>query len=555
MTKLLSTLVGLVVLVAAAAPDEAAALSRERWTNPEPYGVFFNNYDPNFYTGFVPRVQDADRIKIHLGRGNQLRVRMILPDEAIDNFVVDQVRKHDLYQEVIDAGVIELTSNTAWEDYHAKFEQAGLREIAAKKGSVSPEEWRALNVEALQELQPERLYHIQKDFGQMTKAFYDALAAAPEPKNLSQKLDLVNGYFENRIFAYELTKEQEAALAELQALAKAGNEEAFDPKAAAFFQDVTGGVYPVEDGKIDYYEYTAIWAAGTYDKMTKVKGEEMPWITTPGVWTFIPRMHGKGITGMVDYISSAGYYGLIPMFPYEYGGGIAYNAIHNTGISNWIQGHPLLPKEWKTYTEGSRNGKPYNRVAVTSRGPVSHGCTRLGSGHLAELREMLPSTSDDMKGIINYRNVSQCYDVFDRKGDGDEEVMGVQYYIAFRHTNERVAKHIWAQNNRKDFYEWLYGDDMNYGPIGEVTFDEVCTGKFVGKKAVQGATYRNLRLYEAPYEPETIQFYKIKGVSQLSREGMDFNRELRRVGYGYDIDRTKLRLPPKKTASAEAAEG
>ena len=105
----------------------------------------------------------------------------------------------------------------------------------------------------------------------------------------------------------------------------------------------------------------------------------------------MPRMHGNGMIGMVDYISAAGYYGLIPMFPYEYGGGIAYNSIHNTGISNWIGGHKLLPKEWSKYTEGSRTGKPYNRVALTSRGPVSHGCTRLGSGHLAELRELLHS--------------------------------------------------------------------------------------------------------------------------------------------------------------------
>lgn len=549
----LSLLLGCALVALAVAPPDASALSRDRWTNPEPYGVFFNNYDPNFYTGFVPRVQDADRIKIHLGRGNQLRVRMVLPDETIDNFVTDQVTKHDLYQEVIDAGVIELTANTAWEDYDKKFKESGLREIAAKKGSVSPEEWRQLNIEALQKLQPDRVYHIQKDFEQMTKNFYASLAAAPEPKNLGQQLDLVNGYFKNRIFAYDLTAEQVAALKELQAMAKAGDEAGFRPKAEAFFTDVTDGIYEVKDGKIDYYEYTAVWAAGTYDKMTKVKGEEMPWITTPGVWTFIPRMHGKGITGMVDYISSAGYYGLIPMFPYEYGGGIAYNAIHNTGISNWIQGHPLLPAEWKTYTDGSRNGKPYNRVAVTSRGPVSHGCTRLGSGHLAELREMLPSTSDDMKGIVNYRNVSQCYDVFDRKGDGEEEVMGVQYYIAFRHTNERVAKHIWAQNNREDFYEWLYGDDMNYGPVGEVTLNEVCTGKFVKKKALEGERYENIELYEAPYEPETIQFYKIKGVSALSREGMDFNRELRRVGAGYEVDRKKLRLPPTGTASAKQA--
>jgi hypothetical protein len=181
-------------------------------------------------------------------------------------------------------------------------------------------------------------------------------------------------------------------------------------------------------------------------------------------------------------------------------------------------------------------------VAVTSRGTVSHGCTRLGSGHLAELREFLPSTSDAMKGIVHYRNLSECYDVFDRKGDGDLEVMGVQYYIAFRHTDERVAKEIWAQNNREDFYRWLYGADMNFGSIGAVTLKDVCIGKFVNGKAREGRRYQNLRLYEAPYEPETIQFYRIKGLTPVSSDAMAFNRELRRVGHGYTVDRRKLRL-------------
>ena len=344
------------------------------------------------------------------------------------------------------------------------------------------------------------------------------------------------------MFVYDLTEEQDAALALLAGLAKAGDKAAFRPKAEALFQDLTDGIYEIRDGKIDYYEYTAIYPAGTYDVTTKHKGRTIPMITTPGIWYFTPRLYGTGMIGMVDYISAAGYYGLIPMFPYEYGGGSAYNSIHNTGISNWIAGHRLLPKEWSSYTEGSRNGKPYNRVALTSRGPVSHGCTRLNSGHLAELRELLPSTSEMMEGIVNYRNISHCYDVFDRKGDGEVEIMGVQYYFAFRHTKSRVAKEIWAQNNRKDFYAWLYGDEMNYGPIGQVRFDEVCEGKFVKRKEVEGKTWRNLTLYEAPYQPETLQFYKIKGVDSLSHQGMEFNRELRRVGYGYEVDRKKLRL-------------
>lgn len=525
-----------------AVAGSASAQRVERWTDDTPYGLFFNDYDPNFYTGFVPRVQDPDRIKIHLGRGNQLRIRMVLPDETIDAYLTDQKRKHDLYQEVIDAGIITLTSNTGWEDYQERYAAEKLDELAGRRATLSPAAWRALNVETIDRLNPERLYHIQKDFDRMIADWQALLQANPAPETLGDKLDLINELFHNRIFLHRLSEERSAAFDALLAQAAAGDTVGFRTGAEAFFHDVTDGIYAVRDGKLDYYEYTAIYPAGTYDITTKHAGRTIPMITTPGVWEFIPRMHGNGMIGMVDYISAAGYYGLIPMFPYEYGGGNAYNSIHNTGISNWIAGHALLPTSWKNYTEGSRNGKPYNRVALTSRGPVSHGCTRLNSGHLAELRELLPSTSERMEGIPNYRNVSHCYDVFDRRGDGHDEIMGVQYYIAFRHTHQRVAKQIWSQNNRKDFYEWLYGNEMNYGPIGEVTFDEVCTGKFENAKALEGRTYRGLTLYEAPYQPETLQFYKIKGVESLSNEGMDFNRELRRVGTGYEIDRATLRL-------------
>ena len=542
MTRKLFVMGILALLAVSGVAGDASALSEERWTDATPYGLFFDDYDPNFYAGFVPRVQDPGRIKIHLARGNQLRVRMILPDATVDNFLLDQVAKHDLYREVIDREIITLTSNTAWEDYDQRFDAEGLRELAARKAALSPEKWRALNVQTIEKLNPERLYRIQKDFDSLVADWAALLAASAPAEDLAAKLDLVNEFFPRRMFVYDLTEEQDAALTALVGMAKVGDTVGFRPEAETFFRDVTGGIYDVRDGKLDYYEYTAIYPAGTYDVLAKHGGKAIPMITTPGIWYFMPRMRGTGMVGMVDYISGAGYYGLIPMFPYEYGGGSAYNSIHNTGISNWIAGHRLLPKEWTSYTEGSRNGKPYNRVALTSRGPVSHGCTRLNSGHLAELREMLPSTSKAMEGIVNYRNISHCYDVFDRKGDGNVEIMGVQYYIAFRHTKSRVAKQIWAQNNRKDFYDWLYGDEMNYGPIGQVTFDEVCEGKFVKRKEVEGKTWRNLSLYEAPYQPETLQFYKIKGVDRLSHQGMDFNRELRRVGYGHQIDRKKLLL-------------
>ena len=368
------------------------------------------------------------------------------------------------------------------------------------------------------------------------------LAAEPAPTDLRERLAAVNALFPRRINAYDLSEEQTAALDSLVALAKAGDRKAFDSQATAFFNDVTGGIYPIEDGKIDYYEFTAIYAAGTYDTTTKHAGKRIPMITTPASGSSSRVCTGNGMLGMVDYISSAGYYGLMPMMNYEYGGGKSYNSIHNTGISNWIQGHPLLPTEWREYTEGSRNGKPFNRVALTSRGPVSHGCTRINSGHLAEFREYLPSTSEadggrrqlprDLALLRRLRSPRR----WRRRGHGRAVLLRVPAYERARREADL------AQNNRKDFYEWLYGDEMNYGPIGEVTFDEVCEPRFEKRKTKEGRKWQNLTLYEAPYQPETLQLYTINGVESKSNEGMDFNRELRRVGHGYEVDRKLLRL-------------
>jgi len=530
------------ILILGLIPVSAHALSRDRWTNPEPCGVFFNNYDPNFYTGFVPRVQDRKRIFIHLGRGNQVRMRLVLPHETIVNYLPDQVARHDLYQELIDKKIITLTSNMAWETYHEKVTQEKLHDLAKKGAAMTPDEWRTLNLTSMDRLVPGRLFHIQKDFREMCDDFVRLLKTSSPPATLQAKLDLVNDFFPHRLYLDDLTPEQDAVFLRLVELSQGNQTAEFRTAAEAFFHDITNHIYSVKDGVLDYYELTSIYPAGTYDKTTIHDGKVMPMYTTTGIWTLIPRRHGKGFLGMVDYISSAGYYGLMPMLPYEYGGGIAYNAIHNTGISCWIGGHPLLPKEWSKMTEGSRNGKPFNRVAITSRGPVSHGCTRLNSGHLTEFREMLPSTSEGMEGIVHYRSLSHCYDVFDLKGDGDDQVMGVQYYIAFRHTKSRVAEEIWVQNNREDFYAWLYGDDITFGPIGSVTFKAAYDYKFLKRKALQGKKYEGISLYEAPYEPEYLQFYTIKGVNSLSREAMDFNRELRRVGAGYTMDRKKLFL-------------
>ena len=111
-----------------------------------------------------------------------------------------------------------------------------------------------------------------------------------------------------------------------------------------------------------------------------------------------------------------------------------------------------------------------------------------------------------MEGIVTYRNVSQCWDVFDPKGDGDDRVMGVQYYIAFRHTDSRVMEQIWTQNDRQSFYEWLYGPEMVYGPVNEIVIKDGCV-------TVNGEvdTRRGRKLYDGDvvcYNGNEIQIKK-----------------------------------------------
>jgi hypothetical protein len=296
------------------------------------------------------------------------------------------------------------------------------------------------------------------------------------------------------------------------------------------------------DGQVRAIEFTAIYPAGTAKAWTNYKGQKLPDFGVSGVWTLVPRDHGKGIMGMVDYLSTNPGYGYIPLLGYQYAGGIAYNALHNAGVRSQLNSTRFLPREW-VKVAGVRNAeKNYQNLWIGSRGPASHGCTRLPSGHMSELRDALPSTSEGMEGTPNFRNKPQCYDVFDIEGDGKAEVMGVQYYLAYW-GKKHLPVAAYAPNDRKGFYAWLYKDNIAYGPDGSATMKEVPVCRFTGpRKAVEAAVLTDVPLYEAPYARESIQFYKIKPINFQTKAGMEFNREMRRIGAGYELNRAKLRL-------------
>jgi hypothetical protein len=152
---------------------------------------------------------------------------------------------------------------------------------------------------------------------------------------------------------------------------------------------------------------------------------------------------------------------------------------------------------------------------------MSHGCTHLTTGHIAELRQLFPSETEKLYDIDVFLNKSYLYDVFDIDGDFTPEVMGVRYFIAYSLKNKRPDK-LRVRNERRAYYDWLYGGELRLDADGQGSFGEIRDGRFVERTAKDGATYDGLALYEAAYEPEKFQMYKLVDIP--------FARALRKVG-------------------------
>jgi hypothetical protein len=81
------------------------------------FGVFYNRYEPAFYTGFAPRTYDPQRIHLHLGRGNQLRVTVVLADDVLHEYAKDLLTRYRTYQALIEDGRLTLTQNQGFEEF------------------------------------------------------------------------------------------------------------------------------------------------------------------------------------------------------------------------------------------------------------------------------------------------------------------------------------------------------------------------------------------------------------------------------------------------------
>ena len=71
---------------------------------------------------------------------------------------------------------------------------------------------------------------------------------------------------------------------------------------------------------------------------------------------------------------------------------------------------------------------------------MSSGCTHLTTGHISELRQVLPSDTEKLYEIDTFYNRSYDLDVFDIDGDLQPEAMGVEYFIAYALSNKKPKR-------------------------------------------------------------------------------------------------------------------
>lgn len=537
----LRTVIGAVAFLSLAIATPALADKSVVWDGSEPApGIWFYWYEPSFYAGFAPKTQDPSRVHMQLSRGNQQRFTLVLGAAEVDNYLDDLALRRATIQNLVDKGIIELTTNRAFERFAAQLDEAGVTDALAARDGQSPDEFRQRSVEIMEALNPGRIFRIVMPLDRVLADWHARLAALDLSTETGQ-LDAANALLPGRINAYQLSDENAALLQAAAAAAAGGADSAeFHDATVAFLEAVTDGHYPVFDDRIVALEFTAIYPVGTAQAFTNTDYGKLPDFGVHGVWPLVERAKGRGITGMVDYLSSNPGYGFIPLIAYQPAGGVYYNAIHNAGIRT-PAGTPYLPKEWRG-VPGELKDEPYQQLWLVSRGPASHGCTRMDSGQMSEFRNSMPSTSDGLSGIPNFRGLPQCHEVFDVDGNGTEEVMGVAYFHAYKSAKHEPA-YAYAPNNRDDYYAWLYGDNVAYNDDGSAVIKTVPICRFHGlKKAQEAAVLENIPLYEAPFEPGPIQFYQLKPTSFESRPGMEFNRELRRVGIGYEPNNATLFL-------------
>jgi len=410
-----------------------------------------------------------------------------------------------------------LTQNRAFDGFEARLRDVELDRLVAAEHALRPDALRARNLDLLERLNPGRVFRIRMPIDDVVRRWTAEVRSA-DGRGLddARRLELVNLLLPNRLWVSDLAPRVAAELDALVAHAAHGaSPDVLRAPFLALLARVSGDRYPVRGDALAFDEFTAIYPVGTWNEYTSWNGRRIPAYPTPGRRALTT--HQRTLT--IDHIPTDESYAFSPWLPYMHVGTNMHNSFHTL----WWQMEPartgFLPATWRSVDRG--DGTAFRYLWLLSRGPMSHGCTHVNAGHIAELRQLLPPGTAELASVDVFYNQSPHYDVFDVDGDGTPEVMGVEYFVAYA-LKDKTPSELRAPIERHGFYEWLYAGDLAFDALDRGVFHGVRDARFVGRSAQAGRTYERLVLREAAYEPERVQFYRMVDIP--------FARELRKVG-------------------------
>ena len=518
------------MLLAVPASAESPGLPSAELTPEEliSYAIFYNSYEPTFYTGYAPRAEDARRLHLHVGRGNQLRVTQVLSDTVVAAYVRDLLFRYKGYRELIDQEKVVLTQNRGFDEFEQQIRELDVEALVAAEQELSSEQLRQRNLDLMKRLNAGRIFSIRIPEEKLLNNWRSRLRQADSKSmNKQRQLELLNLMLPTRLWLTELDAGVTAALKNVVSIAldKEKDQEQLSEPYFELLEQISAAIYPRSDGRLQFDEFTAIYPIGSLNQYTNYKGRQIPLYPTPGKWLLTTHQRSK----TVDHIPEVSIYSYSPWIPYMHVGKKLHNSFHTL----WWRMKPstsFLPDELKHSKARSREGKAYSFLWLLSRGPMSHGCTHVNTGHILELRQLLPAETEHLYKIEFFLNKSHLFDVFDIDGDMQPEVMGVRYFVAFSLRNKSPDK-LRAPIERKAFYEWLYGGELDYNQQGDAYFKQIKETHYIGRRAVDGAEYKDIPLYEAAYQPQKLQFYSMVDIP--------FARELRKLGVGQAIEESE----------------
>ena len=512
------------------------------------FGVpFYEHYPASYYTGFAPRVEAPNRIHFRAGRGNQVRLTAVLDQYTILTYLYSLTKRYDVYGAAEKAGMTQAKSMAQLDAFKRVVDSPAynIRGVIEdfENERINREQFYEASLKLLSELNPHRVFNLSLDlrgsfleWKEKIKTFAQTYDGDPTDLELVKRhlfhpdkaIILANGMLFGRVNAFYLDDEQIDNITHIisSVLTNPDDETEFLTRTRDLFKSVTQDRYsfdtvvdgqfvpalqcekPAERCDLRYPEFTAIYPNGSVVGSTRDRHKNtIHMIRNNSLNAFIDRPYHD-----VDHIRREGYYGYAPKMDWENIG----NGIHNPGVSHYLPGTKNLYAELGIPEE-------YKFIWVVSRGPVSHGCVRMSTGHLWEVRQIFPASPERMKSLHYYGNHSADYDVFDIDGDGTPEVMGTQYLIAYSVQGasgdaRRKGKNFSLEGVTKDdFYENLYGATGQYTNEGDAyVFSNPHVSHFrkANPENQQGTVFSeplqgDFKLYEQPYEKDKAQIYRL----------------------------------------------